>query len=224
MNFVLFIFQHVRYEFSSSFRLESSSSCSYDYVALYDGSSLSSTRIGKYCGTSPPPSGSSTGRYFTIYFRSDGSRRYSGFYVTLTVHSGPGYGGAPPGQSFDEVGPIAGSVFGTIFFLIVVSAIIYVCYKHSKTSHTRVDVSVVTNAAGSPRTHAPLHHVWPVTAQPAIPPYPPAHPSAFQPPPSYNMVVGGGPPPPPPYGMAGGGGHPTAPPYSMVGGGGPPLA
>nr|KAG5692366.1 hypothetical protein BaRGS_007979 [Batillaria attramentaria] len=38
----------------TAFQIEAHSSCMYDYVDVYDGNSLSSRRIGRYCGMTPP--------------------------------------------------------------------------------------------------------------------------------------------------------------------------
>ncbi|XP_041361988.1 neuropilin-1-like [Gigantopelta aegis] len=64
-------------EYSS---IESSSTCSYDYVIVYDGSSASSLRLSRFCGYSNP-SLVSTGGVVFINFISDGSIEGNGFRI-----------------------------------------------------------------------------------------------------------------------------------------------
>lgn len=55
------------------FDVESNSSCSYDYLNIYDGPSTTNTLIGKYCGTTIPSSYTSTSATgeLTFHFKSD---------------------------------------------------------------------------------------------------------------------------------------------------------
>lgn len=65
----------------SSFNLEYSSTCSYDWLKIYNGSSTQSTLIGTYCGTNSPDtviSSDSTGA-LTFVFHSDISITASGW-------------------------------------------------------------------------------------------------------------------------------------------------
>ena len=68
-----------------SINLESHSTCDYDELAIYDGSSTSSSKIASLCGSS------GNGREFTssgsnlyVVFKSDGSVSYSGFHATYS--------------------------------------------------------------------------------------------------------------------------------------------
>lgn len=64
-----------------SFHLESSSSCGYDYVEVYDGNETWSSKITRACGQrhQAPCEIYSSGRFLYVKFRSDGSVQYSGF-------------------------------------------------------------------------------------------------------------------------------------------------
>lgn len=53
-------------------------SCSYDYLALYDGPYLNSTYLGRFCGRSFLPI-SSTGNYLTLQFITNNYNQYGGF-------------------------------------------------------------------------------------------------------------------------------------------------
>ncbi|XP_013378635.1 SCO-spondin [Lingula anatina] len=62
------------------FNVESQSSCSYDALEVYDGSSASATRIGKFCGSSISQREiQSTGDSLFLRFKSDSSVRRQGF-------------------------------------------------------------------------------------------------------------------------------------------------
>ncbi|XP_069805659.1 embryonic protein UVS.2-like [Dendropsophus ebraccatus] len=66
------------------FAIESQSTCSYDYLAVFDGPSITSPLIGKYCSLTPP-SLVSTGSYMLIRFHSDSSVQLRGFQATYTM-------------------------------------------------------------------------------------------------------------------------------------------
>ncbi|XP_033761795.1 cubilin-like [Pecten maximus] len=65
------------------------SSCYFDYVDVYDNSSaVLSSRLGRYCGNTIPPSMTSTGNVMTVTFTADSSIAYEGFtasYVSLNA-------------------------------------------------------------------------------------------------------------------------------------------
>ena len=69
---------HIYLQFRS-FSLESGSSCGYDYVEIYDGSSQWSPRITRACGQRQNLEIYSSGRFLYVKFSSDGSVQYSGF-------------------------------------------------------------------------------------------------------------------------------------------------
>ena len=57
----------------------------YDYVYVYDGSSASSTLLGKYSGTTLPSAVTSTGNSLFINFKSDASTTSSGWEATYVM-------------------------------------------------------------------------------------------------------------------------------------------
>ncbi|XP_030297881.1 deleted in malignant brain tumors 1 protein-like isoform X12 [Sparus aurata] len=62
----------------SSVNIESCGNCGCDSVSVYDGSSTSSSLLGKVCGRNTATF-YSTGSYLTVRFRTDSSASYSGF-------------------------------------------------------------------------------------------------------------------------------------------------
>uniref|UniRef100_A0A8C4TP22 CUB domain-containing protein n=1 Tax=Erpetoichthys calabaricus TaxID=27687 RepID=A0A8C4TP22_ERPCA len=70
--------QVVTFSFES-FDIEGSSTCSFDYVEVKDGTSVSSPLIGKYCGTQMPPAAQSTQRSMYVRFVTDSSVSNHGF-------------------------------------------------------------------------------------------------------------------------------------------------
>ncbi|XP_053675116.1 cubilin homolog [Anopheles nili] len=67
----------------SSFELEVSGKCVYDYVVVYDNSSMANSLVGRYCGTDKPPAITSTGNIVTIRFVSDASSSKDGFSLSF---------------------------------------------------------------------------------------------------------------------------------------------
>uniref|UniRef100_A0A182M8Q1 Cubilin n=1 Tax=Anopheles culicifacies TaxID=139723 RepID=A0A182M8Q1_9DIPT len=63
----------------NSFELEVSARCGYDYVQVFDNSSLANSLVGRYCGTEKPPAITSTGNIVTIQFVTDSSSSKDGF-------------------------------------------------------------------------------------------------------------------------------------------------
>jgi len=75
---------------AKSFDIEADSTCDYDYVMLYDGRDATSTSLGKYCGSTFNPI-TSTGRFMTVRFVTDGDTQGTGFqlfynFTTMDVH------------------------------------------------------------------------------------------------------------------------------------------
>lgn len=68
----------------SSFNIESSSGCIYDYVEVYDNSTTFGGLIGRYCGRNSPPAFTSSGNLITIIFKSDFSNNNGGFTATYS--------------------------------------------------------------------------------------------------------------------------------------------
>ena len=67
-----------RFRFTA-FSLEAASRCQYDYVAIYDGDSVSSPLIGRYCGTTVPDVVKSTSNKMLVNFVTDSSLTSDGF-------------------------------------------------------------------------------------------------------------------------------------------------
>ena len=66
------------------FNLESSSSCQYDYLEIYDGATSSASKLGsKLCGSSRPDNMFSSGNRLYLKWRSDDSEHKSGFKITF---------------------------------------------------------------------------------------------------------------------------------------------
>lgn len=63
------------------FDVEGSPLCNYDYVALYDGQTDSSRRIGMFCGSVIPPTLHSSSNFMLVKFHSDIRRTHNGFSV-----------------------------------------------------------------------------------------------------------------------------------------------
>jgi hypothetical protein len=68
-----------------SFFVEVHSSCNYDWLKIFDGSSVSSTLLGTYCGTNSPGAISSTGEALTFQWKSDWSVQESGWEALIQV-------------------------------------------------------------------------------------------------------------------------------------------
>ncbi|XP_047205867.1 cubilin [Girardinichthys multiradiatus] len=66
----------------SFFDLESSSTCRYDYVNVYDGDNMNFPLVGTYCGGSIPAYFLSSGNFLTIHFVTDSSVQKQGFNAT----------------------------------------------------------------------------------------------------------------------------------------------
>ncbi|XP_041477095.1 extracellular serine proteinase-like [Lytechinus variegatus] len=73
----------------NNFELESSSTCSYDSVSIYDGADSSAPLIGEYCGSNSPGTVTSSGSSLYMKFTSDSSVTYSGFSGAFTMREAP---------------------------------------------------------------------------------------------------------------------------------------
>jgi hypothetical protein len=67
-----------------SFDVEYHSSCSYDKLRVYDGSSSSATLLGTYCGTSSPGTFTSSGTCLHFRFTTDGSVTSTGWNASIS--------------------------------------------------------------------------------------------------------------------------------------------
>ncbi|XP_027132680.1 cubilin, partial [Larimichthys crocea] len=72
----------------SDLDIENHSNCSWDYVAIYDGPTISSPLLAHVCGTSLPPSITSTQNAIYVRFRSDSSRSHRGFSAHFSAACG----------------------------------------------------------------------------------------------------------------------------------------
>ena len=70
---------HIIYVYISDFHLEDGSSCPYDYLEIYDGSSSSSTLLYRSCGDQSAWSFSSSSQHLYFRFHTDGSVTATGF-------------------------------------------------------------------------------------------------------------------------------------------------
>nr|XP_033784661.1 embryonic protein UVS.2-like [Geotrypetes seraphini] len=68
----------------TSFSLEMSNRCAYDYLMVRDGGRLTSSLLGKFCGTGGVPALVSSGRALLMEFHSDGSQEFEGFLAHYT--------------------------------------------------------------------------------------------------------------------------------------------
>uniref|UniRef100_A0A182INM1 Uncharacterized protein n=1 Tax=Anopheles atroparvus TaxID=41427 RepID=A0A182INM1_ANOAO len=68
----------------NSFELELSANCVYDYVQVFDNSSMADSLVGRYCGSEKPPAITSSGNMLTIRFVTDSSSSKDGFAVAFT--------------------------------------------------------------------------------------------------------------------------------------------
>lgn len=79
----LYVLLFSLYRFNS-FHLEASSSCRYDYVAVYDGQDTLAPLLGKFCGTVLPPNLRSSSNQLFIVFRTDSSVNGIGWRATYS--------------------------------------------------------------------------------------------------------------------------------------------
>uniref|UniRef100_A0A8C4D9G2 Cubilin n=1 Tax=Dicentrarchus labrax TaxID=13489 RepID=A0A8C4D9G2_DICLA len=76
----------------NTFHLEASSSCRYDYVAVYDGQNTLATLLGKFCGAVLPPNLRSSTNQLFIVFRTDATVNGIGWRATYSETLGPAQG------------------------------------------------------------------------------------------------------------------------------------
>jgi hypothetical protein len=66
------LFQRISFNFSDLFDIKSSLSCDKDYVAIYDGTNVTSVFLVKHCGDTPPTQDLvTTGKTARVVFVSD---------------------------------------------------------------------------------------------------------------------------------------------------------
>uniref|UniRef100_A0A8C1I6Q0 Cubilin (intrinsic factor-cobalamin receptor) n=1 Tax=Cyprinus carpio TaxID=7962 RepID=A0A8C1I6Q0_CYPCA len=76
----------------NSFSLEASSSCRYDYVAVYDGENTLAPLVGKFCGRELPPNFRSSSKHLFLVFVTDSSVAAEGWRATYSETLGPQQG------------------------------------------------------------------------------------------------------------------------------------
>ncbi|TNN61141.1 Cubilin [Liparis tanakae] len=76
----------------NTFHLEASSSCRYDYVAVYDGQDTLAPLLGKFCGSVLPPDIRSTTNQLFIEFRTDATGSGIGWRAVYSETLGPAQG------------------------------------------------------------------------------------------------------------------------------------
>lgn len=81
----------------TSFSLESHTSCSWDYLEIYSGSSTSDVLLGEFCGNNSPGTLTSNTGAITFKFHSDVSANYQGWVATISCVDCGGSGGGGTG-------------------------------------------------------------------------------------------------------------------------------
>ncbi|MCX6249750.1 MAG: PKD domain-containing protein [Bacteroidetes bacterium] len=80
---------NIRFVFSS-FTLQTSTSCTYDYLKIYNGTNTSATLMGTYCGTTSPGTvtASNTSGALTFVFHSNASSTAAGWAAAISCVAG----------------------------------------------------------------------------------------------------------------------------------------
>ncbi|XP_046366001.2 cubilin-like [Haliotis rufescens] len=170
---------HVKVEF---FYLEHDSTCSYDYVQLYDVRGTYEHSLGRWCGSDGPDT-QSTGRSMKVRFLSDASSTFTGFKLAFTA-------GEPTSSSSFSLnfGGVIGGVFGGIVGVALLTCCC--CGICSRKKSTTNDQSQRNRSR-----EANVNNVFSIP----LPIYPPTTattlPAMFTPPPAYSEVVKDDPPP-----------------------------
>ncbi|XP_029444624.1 cubilin [Rhinatrema bivittatum] len=76
----------------NQFELEVSSSCVFDYVAVYDGSNIYAPSLGKFCGNVLPPVLRSSNNSLFLVFKTDSSLTHGGWRASYRQTLGPQQG------------------------------------------------------------------------------------------------------------------------------------
>uniref|UniRef100_A0A8C5F7K7 CUB domain containing protein 2 n=1 Tax=Gadus morhua TaxID=8049 RepID=A0A8C5F7K7_GADMO len=72
------------------FQLENNEGCNFDFVALFDGPTVSHRHLGNFCGGDPPPNTVTTSNQLLVVFKSDfniGGRGFKAYYYS--AHTSP---------------------------------------------------------------------------------------------------------------------------------------
>lgn len=71
------------------FQLENNEGCNFDYVALFDGPTVTHSHLGNYCGNERPPNTITTSNQMLVVFKSDfniGGRGFKAYYYSGKTH------------------------------------------------------------------------------------------------------------------------------------------
>lgn len=71
-------------------QLEAHETCQYDWLSIYDGSSVDNQQLAKFCNTSHPEPLTTTYNEVTLHFHSDGDNSDAGFQIHYSVVEGKG--------------------------------------------------------------------------------------------------------------------------------------
>ncbi|XP_071088548.1 scavenger receptor cysteine-rich domain-containing protein DMBT1-like [Haliotis cracherodii] len=171
---------HVQVEF---FYLEHDSTCSYDYVQLYDVRGTYEHSLGRWCGTDGPDT-QSTGMSMKVRFLSDGSNTFTGFKLAFTA-------GEPTSSSASftpNFGGVIGGVFGGIVGVAIVMCVCCgMCSRQKSTTNNQSQRNRSREANGNNVFSIPLPNYPSTTST--------TQPAMFTPPPAYSEVVKDDPPP-----------------------------
>ena len=66
-------------------QLENNEGCNFDFVALFDGPTVTHRHLGKYCGADKPPNIVTTSNHLLVVFKSDfniGGRGFKAYYYS----------------------------------------------------------------------------------------------------------------------------------------------
>lgn len=67
------------------FQLENNEGCNFDFVAMFDGPTVTHRHLGKYCGADKPPNIVTTSNQLLVVFKSDfniGGRGFKAYYYS----------------------------------------------------------------------------------------------------------------------------------------------
>lgn len=67
------------------FQLENNEGCNFDFVALFDGPTVTHRHLGRYCGADKPPNTITTSNQLLVVFKSDfniGGRGFKAYYYS----------------------------------------------------------------------------------------------------------------------------------------------
>ncbi|XP_078370562.1 dorsal-ventral patterning tolloid-like protein 1 isoform X1 [Oculina patagonica] len=175
----------------------SGSTCTADYVEVFDGKHSYSKSKGKFCGYTIPDNVKSSERYMWVRFRADSSESYyEGFKATYTAEDKP---------STSSSAVIIGMIVLIVIVMIVIICGIVCVIKHkqkpSGAGGATMAMSTTTTTASHTTQPGVIHHPPPAPVQPPyqppVNPYPP--PPVGYAPAQTNPTLPVAPSPYPPY-------------------------